>query len=710
MDDQQTATGSDINWSSSERPTVAVLCAAVGAAAGYVGGLEGLLWWVGSPLTPVREIPTWIWHIVRTYGVVPPVVGGWIPAALAAGLGIVCGIGGWIVSTRSNIRHIRGLQIHTSARRAARTFRPFQGKLRGVPIHPTVNIGEHQECRHIFVLGGAGAGKTTILWPMLRAIIARGDKVLLLDFKGDFTKGLRRPFCLLSPADARSSRWLIGRDIRTRLDGMAFAETLIPLPTGGDVIWARGAQGLLIALVAHLQTTNGANWGFCDLAQLAGRVLLDYKLLVSIVVKEHPPAKGFLMGEDSRTTQSFLAELSGALGHAIELGVADYTILKTKKKEKITNWSIRDWLSPDSKLPRVAVIGWDTDSTQLSQAWSATLIEQMVRQVGRMPDVPPDKRRIWLFLDEVAQAGKIPSITNALVTLRSKGARTLIAMQSIAQPNQSYDQHTLTIWAGSCATKILCSLGSEADQKFGSGMLGEREVERYTTQITQSPGMSGPSRSGSWQRVKEPVLLPSELGYRLTPDADGVKSLILSAGRDTAALLRWPFYQVPNLRKDRIEAAWKAVDFKRPRWGEDPLPVADVPAGDGERLDPVINPNPDIAALNTQKKVGQDREIETEKPKSATTKTPQMKPSVPQAKAPKKMQPESDDPFADIVSGVLADTLLPGASVITDLINTVVPDSTDADVSDLPMIPEVPAPDASANEETGTGREPEAGE
>ena len=706
--DDQVVSGSDINWASSERPVVSGLCAVIGVAVGYVVGLEGLLWWAGSPLTPVREIPVWIWHILRTYGPLPPVVGGWIPAALAVALGGGFGVGGWILATRDNVRHIRGMQIHTSARRAARSFRPFQGKLRGVPIHPVVEIGEHQECRHIFVLGGAGAGKTTILWPLLRAIIARGDKILLLDFKGDFTKGLPRPFCLLSPADARSARWLIGRDIRTRLDAMAFAETLIPLPAGGDVIWARGAQGLLIALVAHLQTTNGPNWGFSDLAQLAGKVMLDYKLLVSIVVKEHPPAKGFLMGEDSRTTQSFLAELSGALGHAIELGVADYTILKTKKKEKITNWSIRDWLDPKSKLPKVAVIGWDTDSTELSRAWSATLIEQMVRQVGRMPDVPPDKRRIWLFLDEVAQAGKIPSITTSLVTLRSKGARTLLAMQSIAQPNQSYDQHTLTIWAGSCATKILCSLGSEADQKFGSGMLGEREVERYTTQTTQSPGMSGPSRSGSWQRVREPVLLPSELGYRLTPDADGVKSLILSAGRDTAALLRWPFYQVPNLRKDRIEAAWKAVDFKRPRWGEDPLPVADVPKDDSERLDPMVHPNPDITAI--QKKAGPDREPETEKPK-AQAKPSHMKVAIPTGAATKTSKDKQidADPFADIAAGVLADALLPGASVITDLINTVVPDSTDASI-DLPSVPGIPEPEPAADDGIGSGREPEAGD
>ena len=138
--DDQVVSGSDINWASSERPVVSGLCAAIGVIGGYVLGLEGLLWWVGSPPTPLRAIPGWVYHIIRVYGVVPPVVGGWVPAALAVAVGVGFGVGGWILATRDNVRHIRGMQIHTSVRKAAKTFRPFQGGLKGIPLHPSVHI------------------------------------------------------------------------------------------------------------------------------------------------------------------------------------------------------------------------------------------------------------------------------------------------------------------------------------------------------------------------------------------------------------------------------------------------------------------------------------------------------------------------------------------------------------------------------------------
>lgn len=686
--DDQAGGNSDINWSSAERPVIAVLCGAVGATAGYVGGLQGLLWRAGDALTPAREVPLWVYHIVRTYGVVPPVTGGWIPAALAGVVGLACGVGGWVLSTRDNVRHIRGLQIHTSARRAAKSFRPFQGKLKGVPIHPKVNIGEHQEASHIFFLGGAGSGKTTLLWPLLLAIIARGDRVLLLDFKGDFTSGLSCPFSLLSPADARSSRWLLGRDIRSRLDAFSFAETMIPLPAG-DPIWAQGARGLLIGLLSHLQTTKGEAWGFRDLAEIAAHVLVNYKLLVSIIIKEHPPAKAFLMGADSRTTASFLGQLSGALTHAIELGVSDYDVMR---KKKYSAWSVRDWLNPQSQLPRVAVIGWSPDSKELSQAWAAAIVEQATRQMTKAPNVSPDKRRIWFFLDEVPQMGRVPSITDALVTLRSKGVRVAFSIQSVAQPEQTYDRHVLSIWAGSCATKVICSLGSEADQNFGHKLLGKRDVERYTHQVTQSNGIV--SRSGSWQRVEEDVMKPTELGYQVAPDAKGVKALVISRGKDAAALLRWPFYTAPEKRLERIDAEWQEPGYKRPVWGADPLPVADVPETDAERLAPVRNPAPDIPT-----------EVPQEKPKTSAVKglkAPTLAPSTPHLAQQKHAE---SDPFGDIASGALADVILPGASIIIDVVSTAGDASTPNATGAIPT-PGMQEPEPGEPEPS----EPEAGD
>ncbi len=699
MMDDHGVSNSDINWASGERPVVSAMCAAVGAAAGFVGGLEGLMWWAGAPFTPLRQIPSWVWRVLRVYGPVPPVVGGWVPAALAVVFGAGFGVGGWILATRDNIRHIRGMQIHTSVRKVAKDFRPFQGGLKGAPIHPRVHIGEHQEASHIFFLGGAGGGKTTLLWPLLLSIIARGDRILLLDFKADFTRGLTCPFSLLSPADDRSARWLLGRDVRSRLDAMSFAETMIPIPAG-DPIWAKGARGLLIGLVAHLQAEKGTSWGFRDLAELAARVLVDYKLLVSIIVKHHPPAKGFLMGADSRTTQSFLAELSGALTHAIEMGVADDAVLKKQERE---DWSVRDWLDPKSQLPRVAVIGWSPDSKEMSQAWAAAIVEQMVRQMTRMTNVSPEKRRVWLFLDEIAQMGRVPSITDALVTLRSKGVRVLFALQSVAQLEKEFDRHVLSIWAGSCATKVICSLGSEQDQMFGHKMLGRRDVERYTHQTTQSGGVV--SRSGSWQRAEEDVMKPTELAYQVAPDAKGVRALIISRGKSAAALLRWPFYKAPEVHPERIDAAWQLPGFRRPVWGDDPLPVANVPNDDAERFGPVLNPNAGIPAQ--AQKQGPDRP----RPTGAANKKPQqqVKSQIPAAttarasKAPKE-QPEAD-PFADIVGGALIDAVVPGASIGLGIIDTVGEATPDAPGA-APPTPGIPEPE----DEREVGHEPEVGD
>lgn len=678
MSEEMQASGlSDINWTSSERPTVAILSAAIGAAGGYIAGLQGLLWRAGQPLTPIREIPFLVYHLVRAYGPILPMSLGWAPAALAGVCGVAMGYGGWKLATRSNVRHIRGLQIITSAARAAKSFRPYQGKLKGILIHPNVAIGEHQETSHIFFLGGAGSGKTTLLWPLLLAIIARGDRVLLLDLKGDFTRGLTCPFSLLSPADARSSRWLLGRDIRTRLDAFSFAETMIPLPAG-DPIWAQGARGLLIGLLSHLQTTKGETWGFRDLAEIAAQVLVNYKLLVSIIIKEHPPAKAYLMGSDSKTTASFLGQLAGALTHAIELVVADYSVMR---KKQYNAWSVRDWLNPKSTLPRIAVIGWSPDSNEYSQAWASSIVEQATRQLTKTTNVNPDKRRVWFFLDEIAQMGKVPSVTNALVTLRSKGVRVLFALQSVAQLEQTFDRHVLSIWAGSCATKLLCSLGSEQDQQFGHKLLGKRDVERYTHQTTQSSGVV--SRSGSWQRHEEDVMKPTELGYQVAPDAKGVKALIISRGKDIASLLRWPYYTAPEKRDERIDASWLLPGYKRPVWGADPLPVADVPDTDAERLAPLQNPTPDIPPETPQ-----------EPPKTLAVKSPKASTMTPAPAQPAPQKPpreDESDPFGEIVGGALADALMPGASVALDALDII--DEAYGNEPTPPPTPQIPGPE-----------------
>lgn len=81
-----------------------------------------------------------------------------------------------------------------------------------------------------------------------------------------------------------------------------------------------------------------------------------------------------------------------------------------------------------------------------------------------MSDVVPDKRCIWLMLDDAPQARKIPSITDALTTLRSKGVRVALGIQSLAQIRETYTKDTATTLAGQCAIKIIRNLSSTEDR------------------------------------------------------------------------------------------------------------------------------------------------------------------------------------------------------------------------------------------------------
>lgn len=486
-------------------------------------------------------------------------------AVLGAAIGALVG---WRLSYRPAEIHIRGTQL-------AKNVRELRHRgADGIAIHPDVRLTESQETAHIMLLGGSGSGKTSILWPILEQIRERGDKALVFSFKGDFQErwGDNR-FALLEPCDARSSHWLLGHDIRTRLDAEALAQTLIPEPDK-DPIWAQGAQALLVAVVADLQTKHGERWGYALLAQSTARALSDYDALLETVMRESPIARAYLMGKDSKTTASFLAQMATGLGSVMHLGVAEDA---AGQGGRVRRWSVRAWL--DGKTPPVAIMGFRPSADALSRAFASSVIEQAVRQVLDMPDVAPHERRMWLIIDEAPQAGKIPSITQALEAARSKGMRVILGLQGTQQIEKTYDAQTRATWAGMTATKVVARLQEPDDQKWASSLLGEREVERY--QATQSVGVGGggSSAGSSYQRVREPVMLPAQFETDLYSEYPRrVRALLMNqSGRVVAD---WPFPAQPHRRAAFKRARWICPGYKRPAWGTVPPRVAE-PASSG---------------------------------------------------------------------------------------------------------------------------------
>ena len=135
------------------------------------------------------------------------------------------------------------------------------------------------------------------------------------------------------------------------------------------------------------------------------------------------------------------------------------------------------------------------------------------------------------------------------------------------------------------ATKIIGRIVEPEDQKWAAAILGERELERYaaSTNVQSGSGQGGgSSQGGSYQRVKEHTVLPSQLGQIVKVTKRGPRAILTVAGSEFVGLLDWPFQANPNQRKarEKHQARWVLPGYTRPRWGTVPLKVDIPPAID----------------------------------------------------------------------------------------------------------------------------------
>jgi len=601
--------------------------------AALVGGIAA--WTAAAHILDHLPILT----IMKAAEALNPLAFGIVPAAAGAAGAAAAGAIGWYGIHQEAERHVRGPRLSRLDHRPARkALKPRRKAAKGISIHPLIPISEEQECRHTLLLGGSGSGKTSILWPVINQAQARGDRCLIFSFKGDFQQKAGFKFSLLAPWDSRSVRWLIGRDIDTRMKAESLAKTLCPDPEKGEKIWAQGAQGLLTALIASVQHNHqDGRWGFHELAKACSLALSDYDFLVKTVMERSPLAKAFLMGKDSKTTASYLAQMASGLSDVVNLGVADAS-------SKGKPWSVRDWLA--GRTPNAAILGYLPAVEGLSKAYCSTIIEQIVTQILTFDDCDPDERRIWLFLDEVPQAGKVPSITSALEAARSKGCRVALGMQGVAQLEEhGYSKNTLDIWSGQCGIKIVSNLSTPRDQKWASDLLGERDITRYQRTITNS-NTSG-SNSGIYQPITEKLMLPGEFKEELLVTDIGPRALLLAPGAN--AVLQWPFPQLQSHRKARVDADWILPGYERPIWGAVP-PRTGTPTQGSESGASVVAQ----ARQTTQI-------IEQQPPKSAVSPAPASDAGL-------------ADLAADHVVSTGLDSVLPGAGSLFELMSMAEPE------------------------------------
>ena len=372
-------------------------------------------------------------------------------------------------------------------------------KLSGVHFSPIQRIDRLEESTHLAVLGSTGSGKTQSLLKLLQDVVKRGDKCLILDSKGDYTSWLCDPAraVLISPDDARTPQWLVGRDIR-RPELDLIVQALIEEDKNMSPEWHLAARAALRATLLYTQGANPA-FSFHDLDRN-----LDPDTVRKAAQLYDKKLYDTLRDPGSETGRGVLFVLN-----SLAQGLSEIS-----PPSAPSTFSVTQWLSDPAK-PLLIL------KRHPAQEFTFRLTARLLLGVlqGQVMSLPEDRnRRIWLIMDELSVLHRFPPLVDFLERGRSKGLCVVGGIQDWGTIEQYYEAESRTLFT--CfVNKIFLSMREPVSAKYYSESLGETTYERTTTTENKNNVFSlMPALSTQVQTHKEPAVSQSDLLQLERPD------------------------------------------------------------------------------------------------------------------------------------------------------------------------------------------------
>lgn len=448
---------------------------------------------------------------------------------------------------RDGLIHLRGSSRHSGPEAVKRLVAALRARVERRPDHeiaPGVVYPADMFTRHVLVVAGVGAGKSTALKGLIDKIVASGEQMLLFDPKSEFTIGFARP-AMIAPWDKRSLSWDIARDMRNLLDMRRFAATMIR--ESQDPMWSNASRQLLVGLMIYLRATRELDWGWGELREL---VALPQAQLLAIMRDWHPEAVR-AVEKASVTTAGILINLSSFCSAIFDLAEAWEDVPPEMRV------SFVEWTQGRSKFPQIILQGHGAYA-ELTKSYVEGIVGTVSAIINSVEMEDDPSRKIWFVADEFSKMGRVPGMMALFEMGRSRGLRCVVACQDFAQLEELYGAPMVKALVGMCGTLLVGQImqGETAEQLCKA--FGTREVERANMSSSYGGTGGGSNRSTTLSYNRDEVALykPSELSSRLglTEDGTGVILILFTGGQ--AYELYWPHYQIRRERVGHVPAPW----------------------------------------------------------------------------------------------------------------------------------------------------------
>ncbi len=471
----------------------------------------------------------------------------WVPwtAGISAAVGgLLGGWGGWTLSVpRTDVirgrRYLTGREGLKAVQAEMAQEAEWSGP--GIHIHPGIQISRDRETRGLMVVGAIGGGKTVTLKHVIADVIARGDKVLIYDNKGDFTSEIGCQVAdiseigLVAPWDRRSMRWSVAKDVRSVTAARELSTRLIPPEEGSGAQWAAGAAMILGGIIATL-ANESTDWSWDDLRAAITR---DYTDMRKIALRQNREASLLLPEEPTTTTNGYLSVLASSAGGTIsDLAAADAEA--AKRGARI--WNAREWMLGQSG-PRVVVMQDSSDFSTIAKSLGSAVIRSCRGAISQMPESKTN--RVWLILDEFPQLGRVQGIDGIIDTGRSKGVCVVLGFQTKAKIDDIYSGSFADALLGNLGTQIICRSGSAETRVWASDQIGQQEVRRVTESRSSDATIlqtrnTTTGFNQSEQIVTQPVVFDTDLAA-LGRRGKGIDAILVTGSGEYVTKVWWPF-------------------------------------------------------------------------------------------------------------------------------------------------------------------------
>jgi hypothetical protein len=246
------------------------------------------------------------------------------------------------------------------------------------------------------------------------------------------------------------------------------------------------------------------------------------------------------LASESKTTQGILINKDAILAAISDLADA------WGDAPPAHRFSFSQWLNQENPRNKIIILQGSGRYTELAKNYIQAILSLLSSRVNSPEYGDSVTRKLWLFLDEFPQLGKIERFSAFLETGRSKGVRVVIGAQDYSQLKEHYGQYIASAWGTMVGTQIIVRVNSGDSAQFIS-----KEVIGYAT-VDRTLVHEGKLESPRTEQAL--VMEPSDLSDYLKADKTGVSGVVLGYG--DAFILKWPYTTLPKIRPASIPADW----------------------------------------------------------------------------------------------------------------------------------------------------------